>query len=225
VNWVYNIKDEHSYDTNGNDTLIVGYKWNTGTTVWDINNKTRFIYDSNNLSTRIENWDWNSGTNTWTETGKIEYAYNSNKLYTMVAIYSLNSETSILEGILKTESIYDGNNYKTTENKYEWNKGTSSWDKSEISTYYYSLNSTSNPSLFGTDLVIYPNPVSNELQISGSNVNSNISILDISGKTILTQKNVGKTIDVSSLKEGIYFLQLTNSTGTANYKFIKIHSR
>ena len=125
----------------------------------------------------------------------------------------------------KTESIYDVNNNLSIENSYSWNTGNNSWDKTEVSTYYYSLNSTNNPSLFGTDLVIYPNPVSTELQISGSNVNSNISILDISGKTILTQKNVGKTIDVSSLKEGIYFLQLTNSTGTANYKFIKIHSR
>ena len=222
LNWVNNIKDDHFYDTQGNDTLKLEYKWDTGASVWNINNKIRFIYDSNTLSTRIENWDWN---NAWTETGKLEYTYNSNKQITIYAIYSLDSKTSIWKGILKTESIYDGNNYKTIENKFDWDTPTSAWFKIEISTYYYSSNTTGTPSLTGTNPVIYPNPVSNELQISGLNSNADISILDVTGKTIFTQKNSEKTIDVTALNEGIYFLQITNKTGSVNYKFIKIHSR
>jgi len=225
MNWVNNIKDDHFYDTHGNDTLMLGYKWDTGASVWNIDNKTRFFYESNNLSTGLENWIWNSTNNTWTGSGKIEYTFNSNKQLTLFILYTWYNNTSTWVGFTKTESIYDGNNYKTIENTYKWNTNTSSWDKFEISNYYYSLKTTGNPSLFGTNLVIYPNPVSTEMQISGLNENSDIAILDITGKTIFTQKNIGKSIDVSTLNEGIYFLQITNITGTRNYKFIKIHSK
>ena len=225
VNWVNNVKDEHAYDTHGNDTLMLGYKWDYVGLVWNINNKTRFFYDSNNLSAGLEYWNWNSNTNTWTGAGKLEYVFNSNKQLTLFALYSWNSQTSTWIGLTKTESIYNGNNFKTIENNYNWNTSTSSWDKSEISTYYYSLNMTSNPSLSGSNLAVYPNPVSNELHITGLNSISDISILDITGKTIFTQNSIGKTIDVSSLNEGIYFLQITNKTGRVNYKFIKTHTK
>jgi len=225
VNWVNNIRDDHSYDTHGNDTLTLGYKWDNVGLVWNVNNKTRSLFDSNNLPTGFELWNWNSTNNTWTGAGKLAYVYNINRQPTSFITYLWYSNNSTWLAYTKVESIYDGNNNKTIENSYNWNTGTSLWDKVEISTYYYTFVSTSSPTLSATNPVIYPNPVSTELQISGLSENSNISILDITGKTIFTQNNIGKTIDVSALNEGIYFLQIANMTGRVNYKFIKIRSK
>jgi hypothetical protein len=67
---------------------------------------------------------------------------------------------------------------------------------------------------------IYPNPVSNILNIkSNSKNNSEIEIINCLGQTILKQ-NYSESIDVSKLESGYYILKVT---GDKNYysKFIK----
>jgi hypothetical protein len=254
LNWINYSKNDYKFNALEKDTLVLGSTWDSTSSSWNISNKTRFIYDSKNNLSDFEFWDWNSGTNTWTGVAKIEMIYDSNNLPVSSVTSVWDSGTSAWKGLSKstityyanhleqytinyipngnswledkrTETIYDGNNNITIENSYDWNSTTNSWDKIEISTYYYSSIMTLNPSVFGSEIVVYPNPVSTELQITGVSENSNISILDISGKTIFTQKYIGKTIDVSSLNEGIYFLQISDITGRVNYKFIKNHSK
>jgi surface protein len=58
--------------------------------------------------------------------------------------------------------------------------------------------------------VIYPNPADDRIFISGLSKtldNVNIQIIDISGRTVLHVKNQDQ-IDVSSLKAGVYFVQI-----------------
>lgn len=254
VNWNNYIKNEYKFNALKKDTLVLESTWDTSSSTWNITSKTRFIYDSQNNLTDIESWDWNSGTNTWTGVIKIEMAYDNKNQPVSTVTSEWDSGTSTWKGLSKytityyanqleqfatnyilignswvednrKESIYNGSNNRTIENSYNWNLTTNSWDKTEISTYYYSFITTFNPSIVGSSIVVYPNPVSTELQITGVSVNSIISILDISGKIIFTQKYIGKTIDVSSLHEGIYFLQISDITGRVNYKFIKNHSK
>lgn len=252
-NWINSTKDEHNYNTMGNDTLVLGYTWDTGTSVWNTSNKIIYSYDSNSDLTGLELWDWNSTTNSWVGTGKEDFGFNANKQLIVSEIYLWDNTTSSWTGFSKftisyyttnhleqfritytmsgglwventeIESIYDGNNNLTIENTYNWNLITSSWNKIRISTYYYTFISTGDPSVNGQNMNIYPNPVSDVLQINGLNSNTTCSIIDINGKIVYKQNNIEKTIDVSSLKEGIYFLQITNRTGTTNYKFIKNH--
>ena len=253
-NWINVTKDEHKVNSIGKDTLVLEYNWDNNSSIWSISSKTRYLYDSNNNLTGFENWDWNSDTGTWVGVAKLELVLNSNKMLLSSVTYMWDSGTSTWKGFAKTtvsyypnnleqfmitykpngnswlentesESIYDGNNNKTIENSYNWNLVTSSWDKIQVSNYYYSLNSTFNPFLIQTEIAVYPNPVSNELQITGLIANSDIVILDMSGKIVYSQKYSGKTIDVSTLTNGIYFLQITNISGRANYKFIKVHTK
>jgi predicted acyl esterase len=90
--------------------------------------------------------------------------------------------------------------------------------------YYNSLNSSYLilPAYFpwsvdelGRNLLnCFPNPSSNQINISlPSEKNWNISITDITGKIISTQKYFGNKFntDVSDFPSGVYFIRLTNS--------------
>lgn len=64
-----------------------------------------------------------------------------------------------------------------------------------------------------TKTKVYPNPVSNFLQIENSKGNLDIQIINSSGQIIFSQKNsMYKKIDFSNFQSGIYFLQLNNSS-------------
>lgn len=55
---------------------------------------------------------------------------------------------------------------------------------------------------------IYPNPVKNVLTIDHPNSNPKFKLYDVSGKVLITGN--GSKIDVSKLKNGVYFVQVEN---------------
>ena len=71
----------------------------------------------------------------------------------------------------------------------------------------------------GTDaIVIYPNPVIDQLMIDGLVKGASISIIDMSGKLIMDSENYGEFVDVSGLVAGVYFVRVENRL----FKFVKI---
>jgi len=74
----------------------------------------------------------------------------------------------------------------------------------------------------GNSFSVYPNPAKNQLTIDGGELKvESINILDITGKTINTVVSTNNTIDVSSLSQGMYFLQIQTDKGIATSKFLK----
>ena len=78
------------------------------------------------------------------------------------------------------------------------------------------------------DLIsIYPNPTSQEVNIQNpeNSLIKEISIIDISGKTLLSNKiysNAGlQKIDISNQKKGIYIVRIVTENGVVNRKLIK----
>ena len=69
---------------------------------------------------------------------------------------------------------------------------------------------------------LYPNPVSETLFItSKNNLIEKIAIYSINGKLVLSEKEKVNQLDVSSLSNGLYFVEITSENGTAIQKFIK----
>lgn len=58
---------------------------------------------------------------------------------------------------------------------------------------------------------IYPNPVSNILNISGLSSVSNVQIFNILGDLVLETNSIGNNIDVSTLLSGVYILKITSN--------------
>jgi hypothetical protein len=73
------------------------------------------------------------------------------------------------------------------------------------------------------DVVIYPNPVEDILNIEtmSSLTNKVVTVFDINGKKVHSQKLTTNTLKVSYLKRGIYFLRIESEGKSMKRKFIK----
>lgn len=69
------------------------------------------------------------------------------------------------------------------------------------------------------EISIYPNPASTKLNIE-ADPNYNMKILDVMGNVVLEQK-VQHSIDVSTLKTGVYFMKFIGSDKSKTIKFVK----
>jgi len=82
------------------------------------------------------------------------------------------------------------------------------------------VSSTDSPTDYVESLKIYPNPVSNEINIFSDQNQSEFSIMDLSGRTI--QKgflNIGQNqILTEDLEQGLYFVRANGAIG----KFVKM---
>ena len=72
------------------------------------------------------------------------------------------------------------------------------------------------------NLTVYPNPANSTISVNGTNNETEIKIFDMLGKAVINEKelkaeNNTATIDISTLQNGVYFIQVGNST----QKFIK----
>ncbi|PLX02671.1 MAG: hypothetical protein C0595_09880, partial [Marinilabiliales bacterium] len=93
-------------------------------------------------------------------------------------------------------------------------------------TYQVHFNLLTNISEINAyNIKAYPNPADNELNISGILQEVNVSIVNIRGEEIMWMEiNKENTIDVSSLKKGVYFLRISDSKNinrSAVLRFIK----
>ena len=69
------------------------------------------------------------------------------------------------------------------------------------------------------DIVVYPNPTSTSLTING-NKNYDLKIFNTLGQVLL-QINDTNTIDVSSLSNGVYLINITDSIKSITKRFTK----
>lgn len=66
---------------------------------------------------------------------------------------------------------------------------------------------------------VYPNPVTDNLQIQTTLQIKSIDVSDITGRLLFT--TTSKVIDCSSFAKGVYFITLTTENGKAVKKFVK----
>jgi len=72
------------------------------------------------------------------------------------------------------------------------------------------------------DLIVYPNPVITTLNINPDyNINAKYRIIDLNGKQILAGRMLNHSINVGSLKAGVYLIELSDEEETFLQKFIK----
>ena len=72
---------------------------------------------------------------------------------------------------------------------------------------------------------VYPNPASDELFIRASDGNlsdrTTYSVIDIMGRVVIDKTIYSHSIDISDLKNGIYFIQIKEGSQITTHKFIK----
>lgn len=101
----------------------------------------------------------------------------------------------------------------------------SSWNiTANNNPYLFSETCALNTIEFNQELVsIYPNPVSDILNIEANNVElTSIKVFSLQGQLVKEFKNLDKrNLDLSELKKGLYFIALKSDRGEVIKKFIK----
>lgn len=71
---------------------------------------------------------------------------------------------------------------------------------------------------------IYPNPITDTLTVSASEIISEIKIINLLGQTVLTKSNLASqgVIPVSYLEKGSYIVNVTTANSTQTFKVIKL---
>jgi hypothetical protein len=71
-----------------------------------------------------------------------------------------------------------------------------------------------------TKVKIYPNPVRDELYISGVSGQFEVQVFTLTGQEVLNDTDTYK-VDVRKLKKGMYFLKINKGSENTLLKFIK----
>ncbi len=82
---------------------------------------------------------------------------------------------------------------------------------------------TAVPSLLDVATIrIYPNPVIDNLTIQGLDIDTRISVIDLSGRVLIEKQiNSENSVSLGSLQRGQYILRLLNSNGVKTFKILK----
>ena len=88
-----------------------------------------------------------------------------------------------------------------------------------VKTNYIYVGGVGMNELSTAAVTVFPNPAKDQINITCNDQIQKISILDVSGKEVYT--GVEKTINITKLHTGIYFVRTVTEKGTSNIKFIK----
>lgn len=212
--WENYYKTEYSYDANGNDTLDIELSWNSGTSQWENSSKTEYSFAANNDLIMDKFFDWNSSTSTWEVSYKDEYNYNQSFSFSELLMPFYYYEDIAFFNHMLTDVVFS-----------EYNYGNLQWDIYGKANFYYSqqvINSVAE--LENLEFNIYPNPASDYLVIDARNIANNmeIKLFDITGKALIIKEiKSGEKLNISKLKAGIYFYNISIDGVTRFGKIVK----
>lgn len=100
--------------------------------------------------------------------------------------------------------------------------GNTGGDQLIIDTLNVPVNATASLEDFvSQDIVLYPNPVANELHLSGfDGARATISIFDMQGREVFSEQYTG-VVNVRNLETGTYILKVANQNTTISKTFVK----
>ena len=158
---------------------------------------TTFLHpDENQLVTHV----FNSGNQSIPMT--LEMPYNTSEIFRYTTDNNLdfnNSEVDVID------------NHRFIETDFTPNS---------ISSFVFNLSSTLPKQSQGIEpIMIFPNPTSGLIYFSGNDSEIQCSVFSISGKKLFRQTiSNGKSLDLSKLKKGIYFVQIQRKESIQNFK-------
>lgn len=120
-------------------------------------------------------------------------------------------------GFTTASSAYNTSFYVEDFQKYYVVLAHSVTGYSAIQVYSYDL-SASNDEIQVDDLMVYPNPANDIITIEAVALKM-VKVVDISGKVVLNSTET--TVNIASLREGTYILQVETDNGVEYSKFVK----
>lgn len=73
----------------------------------------------------------------------------------------------------------------------------------------------------GLNFSVYPNPTTDRLNIECEQAITRIEVLDVTGRTVMSQDGNANSISTQALSEGVYMLRVITEAGVSAQKFVK----
>ena len=109
-----------------------------------------------------------------------------------------------------------------TLNTSEINGGRSALKNSDVSTNCSNIISSSIDISSKNNVIMYPNPAKSHIYIQSGEQILSISLSNILGEIVIHKRDLeNRTIEISNLKNGIYFLNIKTKSGHITKKLIK----
>lgn len=108
-----------------------------------------------------------------------------------------------------------------------WPQGYSNGEEFSTKDFYLNVTSNGDGSHVGIEEVanvkveIYPNPTTDRLNIECGQTISRIEVLDVAGRTVMSQNGNVNSINTKALAEGVYMLRVMTEAGVSAQKFVK----
>lgn len=188
--------------------------WNSGTNMWDLDEKVTRSYNKNDLPDEDLTETWKDG----------DWVNSEKSIYTYVGL----QETELLNqnwgeiSWVDTERIlstYDNGN-KTVFILENWDLATSQWLPDYKEEFSFSLaNGLSITPFKINDFKVFPNPVSNIINIESSLAIDRVEVFNILGEKVLSAYGV-KQLNVENLQSGMYLLKAYTKNRSINKKIL-----
>lgn len=127
--WVADVKNEYTYDSDGNQTLCASYLWRSG---WIGQFKYEYEFDSSGYKILEVYYRWKTEINDWIGKEKQEWYYDSEGQQILKARYNwdsnLNEWIKIFEYKYKHEYNYDDAGNIILDIRYRWDIELKDWE-------------------------------------------------------------------------------------------------
>lgn len=185
---------------------------------WTIINRVTYTYDNKDRLASDRSYILDSAYNLNLDILHL-YSYNDyDKLETLIEMKQLKNGNFFPNN--KLVIFYDVSHHATYGYSYPW----AETDYSRRASDYYTFaqddkTDIDHVTLQGMDALVYPNPASDELQLTGKLCEAPISVIDANGKLVMSVNNVDHSkINIAGLAPGVYTII---SSGLEPIRFIK----
>lgn len=208
-------KIESIFDVNGNMTQTIKYDWFSDPKLWGIREKVEHTYDTNKYLNEVINYSYftyysDAIVSEVEKKTKSDYMYESDGDVAEILYYSWDDASNKWRFKNKDEFTYGTNNNWVQNDQFYWDIENESWAFLFRFINFYSEHSRTSIDGFDNEIIaLYPNPVSDNLQIRLAIKSAKFELYDIKGNKLLSKEiNNSETLDLKNYKKGIYIYHI-----------------
>jgi len=216
-------KSTHTYNSDGTEYQTTSQIWGTSGS-WTNSNRSTFTYNSNKKISSIIFEEYKNDA--WLNEMKSAITYNSNGTIKETISQEWDIPTGAWKDLWKENYSYNADQTINQMVITEWKADLNNWENQSKLIYTYDSSTFLDPEVATSDQIkVFPNPFQNEIFIqSESSVDSNIQLINSAGQIVrnINKSELLSTINLGSLRSGVYWLKLVTPESNQTVKIIKL---